>query len=120
MYKQIAHIAFTVKNMETTIGFYAKLLGTKHLFSLANPAGEPWIEYLKGIDGQYIELFYGGERARVLTDRSICFMHVDYLVDDLDKAHANALELGAEIVEYLPQKHLIVRDCDNNTLKLIS
>lgn len=59
MEMKIAHLAFTVSDMEKSLDYYINGLGCTHAFSLANPqTGEKWIEYLRVGEGQFIELFY--------------------------------------------------------------
>jgi hypothetical protein len=49
MIKGINHNAIRVTNMEKA-------------FDLDDEEGKPWINYLKVVEGQFIELFYGGKR----------------------------------------------------------
>ena len=59
----IAHAAFCVKDMEKTVEFYEKTLGFKKAFEINEPdTGKPWIVYVYGGGGQYVELFYGGKK----------------------------------------------------------
>ncbi|MBQ3667824.1 MAG: VOC family protein [Clostridia bacterium] len=56
----IAHTAYNVTDMKASLEFYVGKLGMKHAFSIPDNDGQPWIEYLKLADGQFIELFYSG------------------------------------------------------------
>ena len=72
MTKGIAHAAFNVKDMDKTIEFYEKTLGFRKAFEIARPGtGEPWIVYIYGGGGQFIELFcYFGEGKAYCSGRS--------------------------------------------------
>ena len=55
--KGIGHVAFNVRDMEKTIAFYEETLGFKKAFEIQRPEnGEPWIVYVYGGGGQFIEL----------------------------------------------------------------
>ena len=58
MIKGIAHVAFNVSNMDESLRFYCNILGFTKVFEIRDDAGNPWINYLKVRDGQFIELFY--------------------------------------------------------------
>ena len=96
MIKGLAHAAFTVKNMDKTIEFYEKTLGFKIAFDINKPEnGEPWIVYLYGGGGQFIELFYGGTVENPFKDENIGFFHICVAVDDIHEALKKILETNA-------------------------
>ena len=96
MTKGIAHAAFNVKNMDRTIAFYEKTLGFKRAFEIARPGtGEPWIVYIYGGGGQFIELFYGATKENPYSNENIGFFHICVSVDDIHEAWAKIIETGA-------------------------
>ncbi|CAG7628020.1 VOC family protein [Paenibacillus allorhizosphaerae] len=90
MIKRIGHLALTVQDMERSLQFYCGVLGCKKAFELHNDKGEPWIVYIKVCEGQFIELFYGGENKPEAVPRPIGFNHLCLEVDDI---HAIAAHL---------------------------
>lgn len=77
MVKGIGHAAFNVKDMDKTIEFYEKTLGFKKAFEIQKPeTGEPWIVYIYGGGGQFIELFYGATKENPYSDENIGFFHI--------------------------------------------
>lgn len=76
----IAHGAYEVRDMDRTLRFYCDQLGLKHVFSIRNDKNEPWIEYVKIADGQFLEFFYprGGTAFAKGS-----YMHLCLEVDDI-------------------------------------
>lgn len=96
MVKGIGHVAFNVKDMETTVGFYEKTLGFEKAFDIARPEnGEPWIVYLHAGGNQFIELFYGGIVEKPYRDENIGFFHLCLEVSDIHAAWQKILDTGA-------------------------
>ena len=96
MIKGIGHIAFCVKDMEKTVAFYEETLGFKRAFDIPKPEnGEPWIVYLYGAGGQFIELFYGATNKIPYAFENIGFFHMCVAVDDIREAWKKVLETGA-------------------------
>ena len=92
----IGHAAFVVKDMEKTVAFYEETLGFKRAFDIPRPEnGEPWIVYLYGGGGQFIELFYGGKKELPFADENIGFFHLCLAVDDIHEAWKRVTETGA-------------------------
>ncbi len=92
----ISHAAFNVKDMEKTIGFYEETLGFKKAFEISRPeTGEPWIVYIYGGGGQFIELFYGATKENPYRDENIGFFHICLAVDDIQEAWKRIVETGA-------------------------
>jgi len=63
MIRGIGHAAFRVADMEKAVAFYCETAGFTKAFEIANDDGKPWIVYLYAANGQFIELFYGGEKS---------------------------------------------------------
>ena len=96
MVQGIGHVAFNVKDMEKTIGFYENTLGFKKAFELRRgESQEPWIVYLYGGGGQFIELFYGATKENPYNNENVGFFHMCVAVDDIQEAWKRVVETGA-------------------------
>lgn len=89
MITRIAHVAYTVADMQKTLHFYCKQLGFTRVFSIPDNNGNPWIEYIKVADGQFIEFFYP-QKDYVPNKGS--YLHLCLEVRDI---HEQARELDA-------------------------
>ena len=99
----IAHLAFHVNDMAESLRFY-EVLGIKKIFSIENDKGEPWIEYLKVSDGQFIELFYASEPLPKLPMwKNKYYAHLCLAVDDIHAAANMITDAGYEL-EVAPNK----------------
>lgn len=83
MYKGITHLAFTVSNMEQALDFYCNKLGFERAFSIEDDKGNPWIEYIKICNGQFIELFHGGKNKNNISFDTIGYSHLSIEVEDI-------------------------------------
>ena len=121
MVKGIAHTAYMVTDMQKALDFYVAGFGFKHAFSLANPEGQSWIEYLKVADGQFIELFHP---VPGFIPGNKSYMHLCLEVDDC-VATAKELEERGLDVWSKPKKgsdHNIqcwARDPDGNLIEIM-
>ena len=87
MIKGVGHLAYHVSDMEASLKFYATF-GIKKVFDIKNDKGEPWIEYLKITDGQFIELFYTSEPFEpAFMWKNKYYAHLCLTVEDI---HATA------------------------------
>ncbi|MGI6173126.1 MAG: VOC family protein [Christensenellales bacterium] len=89
----LAHTAYVVKDMKASLDFYCGKLGMEHAFSIPNDKGEPWIEYLKVAEGQFIELFYANGKI----PKNGSYMHLCLRVDDCRAACEELKSLGVSI-----------------------
>ncbi len=113
--KTIAHAAYFVSDMEESLRFYCDCLGFERSFTMAVPEpdtledpspefrelcqqfhGQPWIEYLKVRDGQFVELFHPLTVQPRNTDTGIGYNHLSLEVDDI---FAAAEELKTKSVQ---------------------
>ncbi|MCS7462902.1 VOC family protein [Paenibacillus doosanensis] len=98
MIKGIGHNAYTVRDMEKSLHFYCDILGFRRIFELRKPpANEPWIEYLKVKDGQFIELFYGGIKKTEVDMQTIGYNHLCLEVDDIHEIAAHLKSKGVTL-----------------------
>lgn len=124
MIKRIGHVALTVKDMEKSLDFYCNKLGFKKAFEIHRESGEPWIEYIKIMDGQFIELFYGGTERVEITSNTIGVNHVCLEVNDIFEI-ANHLKAQGITLDIEPQQGLDhnwqcwARDPDDNRIEFM-
>ena len=105
----LAHVAITVKDMDAALRFYEEGLGFKRAFDMPEPeTGEPWIVYVYAGSGQFVELFYGGEKDYSWDPKDRAYNHVCIGTDDIHKATAKLQEAGYTM-DILPKL-----GCDGN------
>ena len=97
IFQGLGHLAFRVNDLDASLDFYARL-GFPEMLRLLNDKGEPWIVYLRITDTQYLELFPGGDGARVSAPERTSLMHLCLTVEDLDQAEASLREVGVELM----------------------
>ncbi|GAA0845406.1 VOC family protein [Bifidobacterium pullorum subsp. gallinarum] len=124
MIKGIAHLAFDVADMEKSLHFYCDILGFTRAFDIANDQGEPWIEYIKVCDGQFIELFYGGQNKPAHVERPVGFSHLCLEVEDIDSLAEHLRNQGITLdVEPVQGKDFNMqcwaRDPDGNRIEFM-
>ena len=91
----IGHVAFDVADMQASLRFYCGVLGFVHAFSLRDDGGNPWIEYVRVADRQFIELFYAKQPGT--GGKGVSYNHLCLEVDDIQAAAARLRENGIEI-----------------------
>jgi catechol 2,3-dioxygenase-like lactoylglutathione lyase family enzyme len=94
----IAHTAYHVADMAKSLDFYCNKLGLTHAFSIEDNDGNPWIEYLKVCDGQFIELFYGAKGQAPTSYAHLC-LQVEDIHETANKLKANGVTLDVEPVQ---------------------
>lgn len=80
MIKNLAHVCFTVRDLEKSLCFYRDVLGLKPAFDFINDKGERFGIYLHAGGRSFIELFQGEPDAP--TEKP-AFRHFCLEVDDL-------------------------------------
>ncbi|MEK8128253.1 VOC family protein [Paenibacillus filicis] len=106
MIKGIGHSAYTVKDMDKSLHFYCDILGFKKIFELRKPdTNEPWIQYLKVCEGQFIELFYGGEKQVEVDGKTVGYAHLCLEVYDIHEI-ANHLKSQGVTLDVEPKQGL--------------
>ena len=93
MIKRISHIAFDVYDMEKSLDFYCNILGFKKVFEIRDDDENPWIEYIKVADGQFIELFYNRQNEGSQGSYS----HLCLEVEDINEIADRLCEKGITI-----------------------
>jgi catechol 2,3-dioxygenase-like lactoylglutathione lyase family enzyme len=98
MVKAIGHVAYNVADMDKSIHFFCDILGFKHAFSIKDDKGEPWIEYIKIRDGQFVELFYA--KKEIVSPAGASYNHlcleVDFINEINDRLMANGVDVYAK------------------------
>lgn len=123
MIKGIGHLAFEVKDMDKSMDFYCNALGLKKAFDLRDEKGNPFIQYLKVSENQFIELFYAKvDKEKANGDRS--YSHMCLEVDDIYKTVESIRSKGVHIdSEPVRGKDLNyqswIRDPDGNRIELM-
>ena len=97
MYKGIAHLAFTVSDMEESLAFYCDKLGLEKAFSIEDDNGNPRIIYIKICNGQFIELFHGEKDKNDVFNNTIGYSHLCIEVEDINAVARLAAEKGITI-----------------------
>ncbi len=122
MNMRIGHLAFNVADMKKSMEFYCDGLGMTHAFSLPHPeTGEPWIEYLRLGEGQFIELFY---TKPGFESKNNGYLHLCIEVDDCVKACEEAAARGVTILTQPKQGsdfniQAWIADPDGNRIELM-
>jgi Lactoylglutathione lyase and related lyases len=125
MIKGIGHTAYNVSDMEKSLHFYCDMLGFRHLFQLKDKNGNPWINYLKIADRQFIELFYNGKKtADTNTSSEVGYNHLCLEVDDIHQTvsdlKSRGVVLDIEINQGVDLNYQCwVRDPDGNRIEIM-
>ncbi|BBJ28387.1 VOC family protein [Athalassotoga saccharophila] len=123
MIKGIAHVAYTVSDMEKSLHFYCDQLGFEKAFEIRDDEGKPWINYIKVGKNQFIELFYGGKKKEH-SQNEAGFSHLCFEVDDIQKV-AEELKKKNVIIDVDPKQgkdfnwQCWIKDPDGNRIELM-
>ena len=84
MIKQLAHLAFGVKDMKKTLVFYTEVMGFQKAFTLFDPNDDtqPWIEYVRISEGNFIEFFYS-DSVTDFSKEETSYQHLCLETDDI-------------------------------------
>ena len=93
-FTDLAHVAFSVKDVERTLAFYEKL-GIREAFHLNHDDGSLMLVYLHVAGDRFIEIFPGGPGAN--PERKGSFMHLCLLTEDLRAAVETLRAAGVPI-----------------------
>ncbi|NQT20963.1 MAG: VOC family protein [Planctomycetes bacterium] len=94
MIKGLAHVCYTVSDLEASIRFYCGKLGLKPAFDFINDAGERYGVYIHVSGRTFIELF---QAAKIEPAAGQSFLHICLEVDDIQATVAQLRESGIEV-----------------------
>jgi catechol 2,3-dioxygenase-like lactoylglutathione lyase family enzyme len=87
----IAHVCYTVRDLNASIDFYCRKLGMKPAFDFRNEQGELTGIYLLVGDRNFLELFQGEPVQPTVT---ISYGHLCLEIDDIDTTVADLRAQG--------------------------
>lgn len=92
----LAHVCFTVSDLQRSLDFYCGTLGLQPAFEFVRPTGERYGQYIHVGGRAFIELFEGGvaERAEGQPYRHVCLE-----VDDIEEAVRRLQERGVAVTD---------------------
>jgi len=94
MINALAHVCFTVKDLDASVAFYQGTLGLGHAFDFINDEGERFGVYLKLGGRTFLELFKGEP-----SDGAGSFQHLCLEVADIHAAVADLRAAGIEVTD---------------------
>jgi lactoylglutathione lyase len=122
---RLGHVAFRVRDLEVSIGWYAEALGAQEAFRATEEGGAPLLVYLELAAGQFIELFPGGKNPVEQPPAPIGYAHTCLVVDDLAATLAHLAARG--VTPTAPprtgragQALAFIDDPDGNRLELMA
>ncbi len=92
----LAHVCFSVSNLEDSIIFYKDKLGFSPVFDFVNEKGKRFGIYLHIGGRNFIELFEGNPERSV---RSQSYQHFCLEVDDIESTVSSLRSKGIEVTE---------------------
>ena len=95
MIKALAHVCFTVSDLDASIEFYQGALGLGHAFDFINDDGERFGVYLHVGGRSFVELF-AGETGE---GENPSYRHFCLEVDDVEAAVAHLRAEGIEVTD---------------------
>ena len=121
MITDLAHTAFAVHDIETSLAFY-RLLGLEESFRLTRPDGSLRLVYLHINGDRFLELFPGGpppEAGRTHSFRHIC-LATDDLSGLIEHLRASGVTIDTEVKEGLDRNlQAWVKDPDGNPIEFM-
>jgi lactoylglutathione lyase len=91
---RFGHVAFRVRDLERSIGWYAAAFGAREIFRANRDDGTPQLVYVELAPGQCIEFFPDGKHPIVEPEAPIGYAHLCLVVDDLATTLAHLATLG--------------------------
>ena len=125
MIKKIGHTALKVRDLEVSCRFYTDILGFQEAFRIKNDQDVTTLCYLHIADGQFIELFPGGQGTYAYDPDAVGPSHVCFEVDDIEQALAAIAATGVPIDAPIKQGksgclQFWIRDPDGNRIEIMA
>jgi len=96
MIRALAHVCFTVRDLDASTAFYRDGLGFEQAFPFVNDAGERFGQYFHIGQGTFLELFEGDHAE---MDPSQSYRHFCLQVDDIEAERTRLRAAGLEVGE---------------------
>ena len=96
MIKGLAHVCFTVRDLNASIAFYCDILGFSHAFDFLNDEGVRFGVYLHVAGRTFVELF---QTEKVEPARGQSFQHICLEVDDIQGTVEELRQAGVDVGE---------------------
>ena len=118
----IAHVGYTVRDMEKSLQFYCDGLGFQKKFLLKNREGQPWIIYLEIAPKQFLELFYNLGQMQSAPAEYLGYRHLSLEVTGIKELEADlrAKGIAVRVPPRLERDHtwqMWVDDPDGNPIE---
>jgi catechol 2,3-dioxygenase-like lactoylglutathione lyase family enzyme len=94
--KALAHVCFTVRDLDASLAFYCDKLGLKHTFDFINDQGERFGVYLHVGGRSFVELFVDQPEQ---PEKRPSFQHFCLEVEDVPAAVAALRAKGVEVTD---------------------
>lgn len=123
MFKQLAHAAYRVRDLDATLAFFGDKLGIREAFRLHHPdTGKLLLVYLQVARDQFIEVFPTDPTVELAGGNR--YMHLCLEVADLEATVAELRRRGVRIVRELKRGfdgnlQAWIQDPDCNDIELM-
>ena len=115
----MAHVCFTVADLERSVTFYCDTLGLKPAFEFLNEQGRRYGQYIHVGERNFVELFEG-QLGELADDQP--FRHICLEVDDIEGTVATLRARGLEVTDVKLGKdnsyQAWISDPDGNRIEL--
>jgi len=96
MIKDLAHVCFTVRDLDAAVAFYCGKLGLRHAFDFVNDEGARFGVYLHIAGRSFIELFVGQPEA---STTPVSYRHLCLEVEDVQEAVKELRGKGVDVTD---------------------
>ncbi len=119
MIKALAHVCFTVSDLEASIAFYQETLGLTHAFDFVNDEGKRYGVYLHMGGRSFLEMFQGepAERAEKQSYAHLC-LEVDDVAATVEDLRGKGIEVKDAVLGGDQSWQAWLADPDGNPIEL--